>query len=174
MDRQSNSALLIVAGIVLSCVAPGLAQQKGQWVPGQSGLNAGILPDPGFTTVDLNISYSATELKDSNGNSVPVKGSYGFWALEQGVYYVPDTKILGGHLAFLALLPAANGSLTAPVFGVSGGGEGYADTYIQPATLGWHLKRADTYVAYAFTAPTGKFSPLGSNNVGSGYWGNNL
>ena len=174
MNCRSWSLVLILADIILSCALPVCAQQKGQWVPGQSGLNAGILPDPGFTFANLSVNYSATELKDGGGHSAPVNGTYSFWAIEQIFYYVPPVKVLGGHLAVMALLPLANGSLTVPTFGVNGGGEGYADTFVQPVTLGWHLKRVDTYLAYGFTAPTGKFSPLASNNVGSGYWGNNF
>jgi len=40
--------------------------------------------------------------------------------------------------------------------------------------IGWHLKRADFNAGYAFTAPTGRYTAGASNNVGSGYWGNNL
>ena len=35
------------------------SQQKGQWVPGQYGLNAGVVPDPGFTYMNLAANYSA-------------------------------------------------------------------------------------------------------------------
>jgi len=59
-------------------------------------------------------------------------------------------------------------------FGASGGGEGLTDTWVQPVNLGWRLKRADTWVGYAFVAPTGTFSPGSSSNNGSGYWGNNF
>ena len=54
------------------------------------------------------------------------------------------------------------------------GGEGLADTWVQPVTLGWSLKRADVKVGYAFMAPTGRFSPGASDNIGSGYWGNHF
>jgi hypothetical protein len=40
--------------------------------------------------------------------------------------------------------------------------------------LGWHFKRADFNVGYAFTAPTGRYTAGASDNVGSGYWGNNI
>ena len=53
-----------------------------------------------------------------------------------------------------------------------GGGGGFADSYFQPATLGWHLKRADIMAAYAFFAPTGRFTAGASNNTGSGHWTN--
>jgi hypothetical protein len=156
-----------------------MTQQKGQYVPGQYGPNAGVAPDPGFTYANLDINYSAGSLKNSSGDSVPgVTGTYSFWVVENIFYYVPAKKILGGHFFTMATLALANGSLTADItpaqFGLNGGGEGMADTWVQPANLVWNFKRADVWVGYAFIAPTGKFSPGANNNVGSGYWGNNF
>jgi hypothetical protein len=64
-------------------------QQKGQYLPGQQGLNAGVLPDPGFTYANLTVNYSADTLKNANGNSVPLTGSYDIWAIENIFFYVP-------------------------------------------------------------------------------------
>jgi hypothetical protein len=82
--------------------------------------------------------------------------------------------VLRGTLSFQALLPIGTGSFTLPAFGLDAGGAGYADTWIRPVTLGWNVKRASTWVGYAFTAPTGRFTPGSTTNVGSGYRGNNL
>ena len=172
MNCRSKFAFVTLA--CLAFVLPLLAQQKGQWVPGQGGLNTGVLPDPGFTFANLTLNYSASSLKDSNGNSIPTKGSYSFWVVESMIYYVPKFKILGGNFAIMSILPAANGSLTAPTFGFTGGGYGYADTWVQPVTLGWHKKRVDNWVAYGFTAPTGRYNAGATNNIGSGYWGQNI
>jgi hypothetical protein len=49
-----------------------------------------------------------------------------------------------------------------------------ADTWFQPVTLGWNLKHFDAYAGYAFMAPNGRYSPGASDNLGSGYWGNNF
>ncbi len=73
----------------------------------------------------------------------------------------------------------ANGSLTLgslrfPNISLEAGGEGIADTWVQPVTLGWTLKRLDVYAGYAFMAPTGRYSAGASDNVGSGYWGNHF
>ena len=155
-------------------------QQKGQYMPGQQGLNAGVLPDPGISYANMTINYSAGTLKNGNGSSVPLNGSYDVWAIENIFYYVPKIKFLGAKPAFMIVAPTlANGSLTlgsetSPNGVVNAGGFGLADTWVQPVTLGWSLKRADLNAGYAFMAPTGRYSPGASDNVGSGYWGNNI
>jgi hypothetical protein len=69
---------------VLTCMFLGgassaLAQQKGQYVPGQFGLNAGVIPDPGLTYANLALNYSASQLNGPNGNSIPgINGTYSF------------------------------------------------------------------------------------------------
>jgi hypothetical protein len=171
---QSRLRFALLVGTVFVALVGASAQQKGQWVPGQMGLDAGVTPAPGLIYANLSINYSAATLKDAKGNSIPVQGEYSFWAIENILYYVPSFKVLGGTLSFQALLPIGTGSFTLPAFGVNAGGAGYADTWIRPATLGWNFKRASTWVGYAFTAPTGRFTPGSTTNVGSGYWGNNL
>jgi hypothetical protein len=159
-----------------------LAQQKGQWVPGQFGLNAGVIPDPGITYANLALNYSASRLNDSNGNPVlqRVTGTYSFWVDENILYYVPKHKVLGGYFMPYIVLNYASGELVADLslagnnLNAGAGGSGFADTYVQPLNLGWHLKRADVNAGYAFTAPTGRYTAGASDNVGSGYWGNNI
>jgi len=177
---RCKKTFVILVGIVLCYTATGFAQQKGQWVPGQFGLNAGVIPDPGITYANLALSYSASQLNGPNGNRIlqNVTGTYSFWVDENVFYYVPEHKFLGGYFMPYAVLNYASGSLVADVngtnLGASGGGSGFADTYVQPLNMGWHLKRADFNAGYSFTAPTGRYAAGASNNVGSGYWGNNL
>ena len=170
--------------VVLVCILlPGsrslMAQQKGQYQPGQYGLNAGVLPDPGITYADLNLNYNAGQLNFANGNPTRFKGSYNVWAWENIFFYVPKFKILGAKFApFIAFPTLGTGSLTLPFLGdgvtAGTGGFALADTWFQLAHLGWHLPRADVWTAYAFMAPTGRYTPGAVNNVGSGYWGNNF
>jgi hypothetical protein len=170
----------VLACIFLVGASSVLAQQKGQWVPGQYGLNAGAIPEPGITYANMPLNYSASRLNDSNGNRVlqRVTGTYSFWVDENIFYYVPKQKFLGGYFMPYVALNYANGELVANITGTSlstgGGGSGFADMYVQPLNLGWHLKRADVAVGYAFSAPTGRYTAGASDNVGSGYWGNNI
>jgi hypothetical protein len=165
--------------IVLSINSSLTAQQKGQYQPGQYGLNAGVLPDPGITYADYNLNYNAGQLNLANGTPVKAKGSYNVWAWENILFYVPKFKILGAKFApYMALPTLATGSLTLPFLGngvtVGTGGLGLADTWFQPGNFGWHLPRADIFVGDAFMAPTGRYTPGATNNIGSGYWGNHL
>jgi hypothetical protein len=172
----------VLACVFLASASSALAQQKGQWVPGQFGLNAGVIPAPGITYANLSLNYSASRLNDSNGNRVfqDLTGTYAFWVNENILYYVPKQKILGGYFMPYVALNYATGSVVAdltlasPDLSAAGGGSGFADMFVQPVNLGWHLKRADVNAGYAFTAPTGRYTPGASNNVGSGYWGNNI
>jgi len=121
---------LFVLVFALACVLlPPSAQQRGQYQPGQFGLNAGVVPSPGFTYVNIAINYASTRLNAPNGDEVPVTGSYNVWAEENFFYYVPNAKVAGGNYAFGIAFPVlANGSLALPQNGVSGGGYGLADT----------------------------------------------
>jgi hypothetical protein len=51
-SRLKFVALLFIL-LGLASAQPASAQQKGQYVPGQYGLNAGATPDPGFTYANL-------------------------------------------------------------------------------------------------------------------------
>jgi hypothetical protein len=180
-----ESRVVLLAGIVL-LAQMAMAQQKGQWMPGQFGLNAGVIPDPGITYANLAINYSATELNGPNGNQIlqNVSGTYSIWADENVFYYVPEHKFLGGYFMPYAVITYATGSLVVdipeipgatPAINLGAGGSGLADTYVQPLNIGWHFgKRVDFNAGYSFFAPTGRYTAGASNNVGSGYWGNDI
>jgi hypothetical protein len=130
--------LAVLVCIFVFSAIPANGQQKGQYIPGQQGLNTGVLPDPGFTYANLTMNYSADTLKNAKGNSVPSAGSYDIWAIENIFFYVPQFKFLGAKLAVMVVASTlANGSLTLgalnfPNVALQAGGEGIADTWVQP------------------------------------------
>lgn len=159
-----------------------MAQQKPQWIPGQYGLNAGILPSPGFTYANITINYNAGAFNGPKGNAIPVIGTYDVWAVENIFFWVANQKVLRGNLGGYIMFPTpATGSLDAdianpnfPNLSASAGGAGLADLFLQPVNLGWHLNRADLQVMDGLMIPTGRYAPGATNNVGSGYFGNHL
>src|SRR5208283_2323408 len=95
-------------------------------------------------------------------------------AMDDVIDYVPKAKILGGKLAFQALLPVTNSSFTPSEVRFNPDGTGYVDTWVQRLTLEWDWSRANSWVAYALTAPTGRYAAGVANNIGSGYWSNSI
>ena len=84
-------------------VIPANGQQKGQYIPGQQGLNTGVLPDPGFTYANLTVNYSADTLRNANGNSVPLTGSYDIWAISSVPTLCEQNQlVIGNRLNFVA------------------------------------------------------------------------
>jgi hypothetical protein len=170
--------------VVLLCLTTSIlsAQQKPQWMPGQIGLNAGILPSPGYTFANVTINYNAGTYNGPKGNAIPVTGTYNVWAVENISFWVAHQKVLGGNLGGNMMFPTpATGSLDAdisnigfPNLGAAAGGSGLADFWLTPIILGWHLKRVDLQVMDSVMFPTGRYSPGATNNVGSGYLGNHL
>jgi hypothetical protein len=187
MRFQIKLAIFVLVCIFFGSVPSASAQQKGQWVPGGFGLNAGLIPEPGITYANLALNYSADRLNDSSGNRIlqNVTGTYSFWVDENILYYVPKHKFLGGYFMPFIAINYATGSVVADLppllpgstsgISLSAGGSGLADTYVQPVNMGWHFgDRVDFNAGYSFTAPTGRYTAGAKDNVGSGYWGNNI
>src|SRR5277367_834842 len=150
MSSRIERRVLVLALIIAGFSSPLLGQQKGQWVPGQFGLNAGVIPDPGVTYANMALNYSASQLNNSNGSRIQgINGTYSFWVDENIFYYVPEHKFLGGYFMPYVALNYASGEVVANLtlastnLNAGGGGSGFADMYVQPVNIGWHLKRAD-------------------------------
>lgn len=182
MNVRFRFSIIMVTFLFCSGISSMLAQQKPQWMPGQVGLNAGIQPSPGFTYANITINYDANTYNARSGSAIPVTGSYNVWAVENAFYYVFNKKLLGGTYGVMVLFPTpATGSLDAdiaelafPNLTLAAGGGGLADLWLQPLSLGWHLKRFDVQLGDGFMIPTGRYSPGATNNVGTGYFGNHL
>ena len=66
---------LIVLCLAVCNAFPARAQQHGQYQPGEVGLNAGILPSPGFTYADLDMNYTTSQFNDASGHAAtPIAG----------------------------------------------------------------------------------------------------
>ena len=147
---------------------------RGVYTPGFSATNSGVLPEPGFTYSNTFMDYSFNQLRCTNCGELASQFDASVLVDANLFMWVSKKKILGGNYGAAALLSVTNSSLSSgrsseqPI----GGGAGFADSFFQPATLGWHLKRADITAAYAFFAPTGRFNAGASNNTGSGHWTN--
>jgi hypothetical protein len=89
---QIERRVLVLALIIVGFASPLLGQQKGQW--GQFGLNAGVIPDPGFSYANLALNYSADQLNNGNRNRIPgINGTYSFWVDENICLLRAETQV---------------------------------------------------------------------------------
>ena len=70
MSSRIKHVTFVLTLIAVGFASSLLGQQKGQWAPGQLGLNAGVIPDPGITYANLAMNFSASQLNDSNENHI--------------------------------------------------------------------------------------------------------
>jgi hypothetical protein len=171
--RAPSLGLLI--GSLLFCTGPCVAQTlpplRSVYTHGLNVTNAGVLPDTGLTYSNTFMDYSFHRLKCSGcGLATDVSVSV-FIDLNLFVF-VSNKTILGGTFAALTALSVSSSAISLPRPAEVSQGNGFADTFVQPFTLGWKLKRADISAAYALFAPTGRFRPGATDNTGAGYWSN--
>ena len=145
------------------------AQNLGHKLPGLLGLDAGRIPEPGLYLVDRAVIYEAEELRDREGDLIPI-GPFNLKAFANafGVSYtskLSDTMFL-------------TTTVGVPVAGIKLNVEnrqeadldrlGMSDPYIQPLRLGWSKQRFDLVTSYGIYLPTGKSVLAGGSGVSSG------
>ncbi len=159
----------MLAVILLSPVAQG--QQRGQYIPGTTGLNSGFQAPPGFTYANYFIWYPSTTLKNNNGDKLPVNVDLDL-ILDFNVFaYTTKKKILGANYGFAVAVPIVSTAIDLPVVGAGIAPWGLGDIYVEPFNLGWTTKgQTRVKAAYGFVAPTGRFGAP-SETTTTDMWG---
>jgi hypothetical protein len=163
------------SALLLGLASPALAQLNTQHVKGSAGLKSGSQPPPGgYVVAPLLYFYTADEVKDRNGATVPVNGTLDVAMFGAGYSQVTTKKLLGGYYGFQVFFPVGANNRIQGTEIDQNPGAGLTDSVIQPISLGWHLKRADALVNYSIFAPTGRYTDGAANNTGLGMWGNEI
>jgi len=165
---KRSVAASAAASLVLGA-SSATAQNRGVYPLGMSATGSGIVADPGLSYSNLFILYSRDRAVGPDGE-VTATGQNSVLMDMNTIAWVSDRRVGEAKFSMAATLPIANNSLSSDVTGVISGGGGLADSFYQPAILGWHFERADIKAAYGFLAPTGSFDAGANDNVGSGYW----
>ena len=161
---------LMCTTAVIALAAPASAQVRGVYPLGMSAVNAGAAFGPGVSYVNAFLFYARDEMRGPSGELLATGKQTVLMDLNTIAWASAKPVFLGARFAMAATLPIANNSLTSDLLGPQSGGGGFADSYFQPAILGWKLSRADIKLGYGFLAPTGAFEADRDDNVGSGYW----
>ena len=165
-----GAGLVVCSAVLLLSANGSWAQVRGVYPLGMSATNSGVTADPGLSYSNLFLFYSRDRLTDPNGDVV-AEGQNSVLMDMNTVAWVSNKPIFGGaKFSMSATLPIANNSLSSDETGAISGGGGFADSFYQPAIIGWRSERSSIRFAYGFLAPTGRFDAAASDNVGSGYW----
>jgi hypothetical protein len=162
---------LLAALLVGTWTAPAGAQVRGVYPLGMSATNSGVMPDAGWSYVNLPLYYARDRLTGPNGETVST-GAQAVFLDMNTLAWVSEKIDRLGNAKFSAsfTLPIAHNSLTSDATGHISGATGLGDLYVQPLILGWESRWADIRAVYGVLAPTGRFEAGASDNVGSGYW----
>jgi hypothetical protein len=127
------------------------------------------LPPPGFYGMVFLQHYRATEVKDNDGNTIPIPGfKVSAPAVVPRFIWITGQQIAGASLGFHAILPVVKLDVTVP--GLSQSKSGIGDMVFGPA-LGWHHSpQLHSVLALDFFAPTGRYSRTDLANIGRNYW----
>lgn len=166
--------------IVIRCVMlllivslPAAAQERGQYIPGFSGLNSGIQAPEGVTYANYFFWYPTTKFKDQNGNTAPINFDLDLLVDFNLLAYTTQAKFLGANYGMAVGVPIVNTPVSLPRIGANISPTGIGDIYVEPINLGWKRPKADVKLAYGFVAPTGKFGAP-SDTTTTDYWGHEI
>jgi len=160
-------------GCLCTLIAPerASAQSRGVYPLGMTATGSGVTPGPGFTYANQLLFYSRDASKADDGSALPVSGQNAVIMDMNSFVWVSNFTLLGGaRYSVIATLPVAKNQLVSDIHGTLSGGGGFADSYYLPVVLGWDGDRTSIRAMAGVLAPTGRFTPGASNNVGSGYW----
>ncbi len=133
------------------------AQYQGDQFIGFAGLQAGTQQPPGYY-VDLPFYYGYYNISiyGPQGNLVLRNATSGMnLFVLPSFQVVTPFKILGANYGASFTEWILNGRVDVAALNFSRSTRyAYGDIYVQPAVLGWHLKRADVTAGYAFFAPS--------------------
>lgn len=162
-----------VAAIAAALSGPAYATEGGGsiYANGVENFLSGAMPPPGFYPIVYGTRYRATALRDNNGDDISAALG-GFRAEVTGVVprfvWVTEKQVLGGQLAFHAIVPLLNVDVTIGASQQRKTGVGDINL---AAALGYHVSDKLHYVvAFEANAPTGKYERGDLANIGRNYW----
>jgi hypothetical protein len=163
----------IALAAILVCYSPARAQLNVAVLNGDLGLQSGSQPPPGLYLSTLYSDYRAGEVKTAGGDVVDLKGGTLVTSLFiTSISGVLDYKLLGAHIGANLALPWAQSRAEFPPLDAFSSGWNFADMYVCPVWLGWHLPIADITAYYGLILPTGEFDPEATVNAGLDQWSN--
>lgn len=167
---MNNKILLAVSSSLLTVVTPGWATEGGgsSYPMGAENYMSGALPPPGWYAQVYAQHYAADDLMGNDGRSLPLDFRLRANVVAPRLVWVTGQSVLGGSLAFQAIAPLVDLSVT--VNGNRDHRRGLGDMIFGPA-LGYHYSdKFHAVYALDIIAPTGSYDHDRQTNLGRNYW----
>jgi hypothetical protein len=168
MFKLTMVALATVAGACASISATATEGGAGMYPNGAENYMIGALPPPGTYLLNYSNYYGADELRDGNGNKIPLTFDLKAFANVTRIVHVTDKTFLGASYAIQILVPLV--SLDVEVGGRHQSRSGLGDVIINPMILGWHNGNWHTVLATDIFLPVGRYDKNALANPGRNYY----
>lgn len=182
----------IAIAVVTLLTSAAHAGQVGHYAPGVPNAHDFFIPPAGTYYAQYNYWYRTDTFRNRDGRAidevtifpriprlrrtVKVDVDLDLFVISPVLMYSPDWTILGARIGAYLTQPIANPSLTAAITGLERGFRfdqdtwGAGDLFVQPLWAQWSWERADVVLSYGFYAPNGRFDAGATDNIGLGYW----
>lgn len=162
----SSIGLSILAAISVGAQA---TEAGGSSYPmGAESFMSGAMPPPGLYSQFFVGHYNADSLRDNRGDKASVDFRVRANSIAPRFIWVTEQQVLGGSLAFHALVPLVD--LKVEVNDQSQNKRGMGDVIFGPALGFHHSEKLHSIFALDFIAPTGEYDRGELANIGRNYW----
>jgi len=140
----------------------------GAYLNGADGFLTAMLPPPGLYYINYLFHYSADQMKDNEGDRIPIDSKFNVTANASRILYQSDKTIWGGNLGVYSIFSLVHLSADTEFGSISKSGLGDVTC---GTVLSWHLsKKLHLGVAFDITAPVGSYNKDDIANIGRNYW----
>lgn len=162
---HSMAALALIA-----CTGAAFATEGGgsTYPSGVENYLVGAVPPPGFYVLGFGNVYSANQLKDNNGDDIPIPGFKvrAVAAVTRLVWSTPH-PMLGGNLVMHSILPLVD--LDVAAAGASQHKTGLGDITVGAGIAYHHSPQLHTAIGVDLVLPTGGYNKADLANIGRNY-----
>lgn len=172
VSRVMGASHLYRVGLgLLAAASAGVHATEGggsSYPMGAESYMSGAMPPPGLYSQFFVSHYEADSLRGNHGEKVPVDFRVRANAIAPRLIWVTEQQVLGGNLAFHAIVPLVD--LKVELNGQSQSKQGLGDIIFGSALGFHHSEKLHSIVALDFIAPSGGYDRGDLANIGRNYW----
>ena len=169
--RLPGKGALLGMGLLATLCGQAQATESGGSIypMGSENYLTAALPPPGLYGMVFLSHYQADELRDNDGNRVPIDFSVRANAIAPRIVWITPQKVFGGDLGFHAIVPLVDLDVKVGPLGEQKK-SGLGDVIFGGVIGHHHSPKLHSIVGLDFYAPTGRYDKNDLANIGRNYW----